>query len=240
MLPTQEAYSELQAAYDHFNRHLFGGQLPPCLITLQREKKTYGYFSRARFVRSGGTVTDEIAMNPRYFAVVPTKKIMQFLVHDMTHLWQSHFGSPGRRGYHNKEMAAKLEGIGLMPSDTGEPGGKRVGEKMDTYCIAGGPFDVACKQLFDAAFSISWKDRFPEKGQLQHVVDGDVDGVDIDDLVAIGVDVDEAQKPDTKSNRRKYSCPQCKINAWGKPGLNLVCGDCGERLVDTSEDAPED
>ena len=42
MHPTREIYDELQTAYDYFNVELFGGELPPCLITLQREKRTYG------------------------------------------------------------------------------------------------------------------------------------------------------------------------------------------------------
>ena len=33
--PTEQAYSELQHAYDVFNTRLFAGQLPPCLITMQ-------------------------------------------------------------------------------------------------------------------------------------------------------------------------------------------------------------
>jgi hypothetical protein len=37
MKPTQETYSALQTAYEHFNRELFGGALPECLITLQRK-----------------------------------------------------------------------------------------------------------------------------------------------------------------------------------------------------------
>ena len=24
----------------------------------------------------------------------------------------------------------------------------------------------------------------------------------------------------------KYTCPECKINVWGKPELNLMCSDC--------------
>ncbi|EAA4127232.1 sprT domain-containing protein, partial [Salmonella enterica subsp. enterica] len=52
MKPTQQTYEELQVAYDHFNEALFDGSLPPCLITLQREKKTYGYFSAERFVHA--------------------------------------------------------------------------------------------------------------------------------------------------------------------------------------------
>lgn len=49
-LPTPETYDELQRAYDFFNEKLFSNELPPCLITLQREKRTYGYCSFKRFV----------------------------------------------------------------------------------------------------------------------------------------------------------------------------------------------
>jgi len=63
--PTAQAYAELQAAFDHYNRELFGGELPHCLITMQREKRTYGYFSSERFVhRHDRSKTDEIAINP--------------------------------------------------------------------------------------------------------------------------------------------------------------------------------
>lgn len=44
-LPTTDAYAEMQLAYDHYNRTLFAGQLPPCLITFQRkEERVSGYF----------------------------------------------------------------------------------------------------------------------------------------------------------------------------------------------------
>ncbi len=69
MKPTVETYAELQLAYDTFNRRLFDNQLPDCLITLQREKRTYGYFSAARFGNRQGDTVDEIALNPTYFAI---------------------------------------------------------------------------------------------------------------------------------------------------------------------------
>ena len=76
--PTAQAYAELQAAFDHYNRELFGGELPPCLITMQREKRTYGYFSSERFVhRHDRSKTDEIAINPSYFAVVPLLEVLR-------------------------------------------------------------------------------------------------------------------------------------------------------------------
>lgn len=86
MEPTAKTYAELRLAYEHFNATLFGGQLPDCLLTLQREKRTYGYFSAARFGNREGQTTDEIAMNPEYFAVIPLIEILQTLVHEMCHL----------------------------------------------------------------------------------------------------------------------------------------------------------
>jgi hypothetical protein len=50
MRPTTDTYTELLQAYDFFNVALFEGMLPSCLITLQREKHTCGYFSSGRFV----------------------------------------------------------------------------------------------------------------------------------------------------------------------------------------------
>jgi hypothetical protein len=51
--------------------------------------------------------------------------VLSTLVHEQAHLWQHHFGKPGRGRYHNREWAAKMVEIGLIPSATGEPGGKQ-------------------------------------------------------------------------------------------------------------------
>jgi predicted SprT family Zn-dependent metalloprotease len=161
MKPTSETYSELQLAYETFNAELFDGTLPDSLITLQREKATCGYFSRARFGNRAGAESDEIALNPSYFGVVPVVEVMQTLVHEMCHAWQAHHGKPGRNRYHNEEWATQMERIGLMPSDTGQPGGKRTGDKMADYPIAGGRFLRACELLLTRDFQISWYDRFP-------------------------------------------------------------------------------
>ncbi len=161
--PTEEAYAELQRAYDYYNDHLFASQerLPACMITYQREKRTMGYFSKARFIRTDGTKTDEIAMNPDYFASIPLVEILQTLVHEMVHLWQEHFGKPSRSCYHNWEWARKMEALGLMPSSTGQPGGKKIGQSMNDYVIPGGRFDKATRRLLSTGFAISWMDRFP-------------------------------------------------------------------------------
>ena len=235
--PTTEAYSELQAAFDHFNRALFGGELPRCLITLQREKQTYGYFSHKRFANLDGVKTDEIALNPTYFGVLPLMEVMQTLVHEMTHLWQAHFGTPGRARYHNREWGDKLESVGLMPSHTGQPGGKRSGDHMADYPIDKGRFVRACDELLTQEFKLTWYDRFPTAtqvslGQLSHIhtmalssqaafLAADKPEV----AAALAIQTREAVVTANKSNRDKYTC-QCGFNVWGKPGLRIECLVC--------------
>jgi hypothetical protein len=201
MEPTQEAYAELQTAYAHFNEILFEGKLPPCLITLQRHKKTYGYFSHSRFENPEGTLTDEIAMNPEYFGQRQIKEVLGTLVHEMVHLWQAHFGKCGRRGYHNLQWGHAMEAIGLVPSNTGQPGGKRTGDRVTHYKVEGGPFEKAADLLLDSSFRVTWADRYGSE------------------VVAVG-----GKK--NRSNREKFRCPECGAQAWGKPGLNLRCGTC--------------
>jgi len=237
MKPTPETYGELQSAYDLFNRELFDGQLPDCLLTLQREKRSYGYFSAQRFQRADGTTADEIAMNPIYFGVVPLVEIMQTVAHEMCHLWQFHLGEPGRGRYHNQQWAEKMEAIGLMPSSTGKPGGRRTGDHIADYPIEGGRFLKACQDLLTQQFRISWYDRFPSTaavhlGQQSHGLVMDlpleltaVAGGENSQLKLIP---EQEQEPAmNRSNRSKYTC-SCETNVWGKPGLALICGNCNE------------
>lgn len=232
MKPTELAYQELNYAFGFFNEKLFGGELPECLITLQRKKRCYGYFYASRFVHKGGNTTDEIAMNPSYFSVVPMEEIFQTLVHEMTHQWQEYFGSKGRRGYHNKEWGDKMESIGLMPSTTGKPGGAKTGDQMMDYIIEGGDFERHLKELKSNNFSISWSDRHPPLEQIKEMVREQGVEALADKLEAWGVTVSDEDEivPMTlqapKNTRVKFTCTGCHANTWGKPSLNILCIDC--------------
>ncbi len=212
--PTDTTYRELQTAYDHFNADLFDGQLPPCLITLQREKKTYGYFSSERFEHRDKTITDEIALNPAFFGVRSIEESLSTLVHEMVHLWQAHNGKPGRGRYHNRQWAAKMIDLGLTPTDTGEPGGKMTGDRMTHIINPDGSFAVSCGSLIGSDYTLSWIDRFPPR------VPGAAGGEGGEDGEGEG----EGAEPKNKSNRVKFACPICAAQAWGKPGLRLLCG----------------
>lgn len=223
LIPTQQTYDELQQAYVFLNTELFGSVLPPCLITLQRKRHTAGYFVSKRFVNRSGEFSDEIAINPAYFATTPIKETLSTIAHEMVHLWQHHFGNAGRGRYHNKEWAEKMISIGLHPSDTGEPGGRVTGDLMSDYIIGGGRFDSVCDKLLSQDYIISWLDRLTNTDKSRLETD------QINELVELGVKIDLDDSP-PKSNRVKYShiCLNKKaVNVWGKPGLNLSCLDCG-------------
>jgi predicted SprT family Zn-dependent metalloprotease len=205
--PTRKTYASLDAAYDHFNRALFGGTLPPCLITMQRHKGAYGYFSGERFasIDDPRDITDEIALNPAHFATRTPVKILSTLAHEMVHLWQHHHGKPSRSGYHNKEWAAKMRLCGLIPTDTGAPGGKDTGQKVTHIVEEGGRFDKACAAFLARQGTILYHDRAGEG---------------------------EAAKTRRKkaASKTRYTCPECSLNAWAKPDANLWCGDCQEPM----------
>ncbi|MDU6139497.1 MAG: hypothetical protein E6645_30405, partial [Bradyrhizobium sp.] len=46
--PIPQSYRPLRQACVRFNNQLFGGKLPPCLVTLQRKRSALGYFAGRR------------------------------------------------------------------------------------------------------------------------------------------------------------------------------------------------
>jgi predicted SprT family Zn-dependent metalloprotease len=234
--PTNEFYGQLQYAYDHFNKDLFEGQLPPCLITVQREKNTTGYFSPSRWSNREGSQAHEIALHPGYFIDRQLIEVFQTLVHEQCHLWQHEFGRPSRTGYHNQEWAAKMISIGLIPSSTGLLGGKSVGQKMSDYPDENGAFKNSCLKLTSNGFHFKWADRRVAKSQGEYI-----DAVNSrekkrqtsEDILYLRIaktfsNFAYLPKPEGAKLKVKvkYHCSSCGANVWGKPELNIRCEEC--------------
>jgi SprT-like family len=194
---TQAEYQAFQHAYDFFNQELFAGALPAVLVTLQRKARTRGYFSAERFAgRSAQETAHELALNPDHFGRTDAD-ILSTLVHEMAHVWQRTYGKSSRKGYHDREWAAKMKEIGLFPSSTGEPGGKETGQHVTHYIIADGAFAASVAKLQSTGFTLRWQSR-----------------------------VDEGGRGKKAASKTKYTCPGCGRNAWAKPGSELICGGC--------------
>ncbi|WP_147464697.1 hypothetical protein [Pseudomonas cannabina] len=164
--PTRQTAEELEKAFSYFNDELFEGRLPHCMITLQRQHDTFGYFSAHQFQNLEQEQVHEIALNPSFFSIRPIPETLSVLVREMVSLDQTVNAPPdkrARRRYRNKDWAARVKAVGLAPSSTGLPGGKETGDNVQTYIIADGPFDLACTRLVDEDFTLSWIDRFPPR-----------------------------------------------------------------------------
>ena len=160
---TTELYSELQEIFDFFNQKLFGGELPNCLISLQRSKGAAGYFSYSSWENDKGKKIDEIALNPSNFKNKDLKTILSTFVHEMCHLWQSYFGKVGKNGYHNQAWAEKMQAIGLIPSHTGKKGGNQTGYKMSHFVLKDGLYEKSFNELEKLGGKMSWIESIGEQ-----------------------------------------------------------------------------
>lgn len=220
---TSAEYTGIETAYGIFNARFFNGELPDLLITYQRKAGSCGYYSPGRFERRDGSGrVPELALNPAVFRHQSDMEILQTLGHEMCHHWQFCCGNPSRTGYHNTEWANKMESIGLMPSDTGQPGGRKVGQRMADYVIPGGLFEQVCQNLLASGFRFNFQSiEGPEPAPIPTGT-GEAEGEE-------GSGQPKPSKPKAKS-KIKYACP-CGQNAWGKPGLVILCGKCGMAFI---------
>jgi len=206
--PTVEIAAELQAAFDHFNATLFGGTLEAPLLGFARLKKAHGYFWAKQWKRRGAKAHDthEIALDPYRCSQARDKDVLGTLVHEMVHLQDEQNGTSPKRVYHTKIWAGLMKEVGLYPSTTGAEGGKETGPNCSHYIVKGGRFDGAADALIAKGFKFSWH-------------------------AAPVVEPEKGKKKKKAGAKAKHTCPDCDVNAWGKPTLNIMCGDCDTKMI---------
>ena len=201
--PTVETYEGLDRAFNHFNKALFEERLPPVMFTLTRKRNAHGYFWAEQFEhRADGDRTHEIALNPNTMSR-DLVTILSTLVHEMTHLEQQEYGKPSKNGHHNREWANLMLRVGLIPTDTGNEGGKMTDRKVTHMIDPNGDFLTAASELVDTGFDLPYFTAPRE---------------------AAG-----AKKKDL--SKVKHTCPSCDFRAWAKQGANLYCGDCEAQMI---------
>ena len=196
--PSRVIYDTLHAAFDHFNNELFNNRLPPVMLVLHRKRNAHGYFWNGVWRQAGesGEKLSEIALNPQTMGRSP-EEVLSTLVHEMVHHEQHVFGKPGKSIGHNKEWAEWMDRVGLVPSTTAAPGGKRTGRNCSHYIEEGGPFSQVCARFLESyPFDMRWfspTQTGPRKKDRSKV---------------------------------KHTCPSCGANIWCREGLHMICGVC--------------
>ena len=203
---TRTQAETLAYAFHFFNDRLFRGDLPDCMVVLHRKNGARGYHRLRRLQRPAAKTpmrpsSTKLRSIPMPSQTARTARSSARLVHEMCHLWQSAHGKDYKKGAHNKEWVRKMEAIGLIPSATGEPGGKQTGRNVTHYIEIGGPFDVACDELLRYVhFQYQSQPRAPKA-------------------------------PRQTVQRIKLACPFCPdVEVRAVEGTKVRCGNCDEML----------
>ena len=206
---TRSQFSTFEELFDYYNQALFNAELPDCMINMSRKKGAHAFFAPGRWkVAPVNTIQDRVALPVHEISMNPDTLHRSAhlwhstLVHEMCHLWRQEIcQKKGSIGYHDKEWGNKMEELGLMPSNTGEPGGKKTGQKMTHYIIPRGPFDLAFEAIKSANMPYVpaiMEQTLTKKGQ-----------------------------PRKQGVKIKYTCA-CGNNVWGKDNLKITCDECDE------------
>jgi predicted SprT family Zn-dependent metalloprotease len=204
---TEVQFNMLDKLFDYYNQKLFDGKLNDCMINMSRQRGACGFFQpqnwkKYNLKKESNKDIHEISLNPNYLDR-PDIEWHSTLVHEMVHLWQQDFGKPSRSNYHNKQWARKMEEIGLIPSSTDQPGGKKTGQSMTQYVAHNGQFIEAFNRLMEKNIKYS-----PLQG------------------------LETSKTVNRKAYKTKYEC-SCGNNVWGKPGLCIVCTVCNQNFEQT-------
>lgn len=209
--PSVEIATELQQAFDHFNRTLYAGKLEPVVFSNCRLKKAKGYFWAKQWARRKemkGKV-HEIGLDFAKLHGENDKQVLSTLVHEMAHLQIEQIGKAPKKPFHCKYWVAAMKQVGLTPiiiDSKGNISSKPTGPNATHEIDKGGPFDKACDELLKSGFKLSWASEA----------------------------VIEPEKPKAKKRaggKFKYEA-DCGAAFWGKPNIaaNCQCG-CGSEFV---------
>ena len=214
MKPCVESANAYALAYEHFKRELFLDTLTTPMLILTRDARIIGgHFAPNKWTNEEGKSVHEIAINANCMTNGDPVFLFGILIHEMVHLWQQENGKPTRGGYHNEEWMSACREVGLTP--------KGGGQTVSTEITPGGKAEAAIASLPEEAV-------FP--WMSAEMVGGDVP-------TPKGPDA----KPPVKSGiRSRFTCPICGLNAWAKPGANLVCGEDGSPLVEQVKSKKEE
>jgi hypothetical protein len=221
--PTGQQFAAYQAMYAHLNRKLFAGELPAVFLNFSRHSGAVGFYAPDRWhLVAGDLVAHEISLNPSHLGMRTARETAATLAHEMCHHWQRTFGRErdgGKRGprtgYHDREWAEKMVSVGLQPIDpkTGED--KMSAPALTHRIVEGGPF-ARVFETMPAEALLPWScveltaRPSSRKGGARGEGEGEGEG---------------GEGPAKSRNKVKLTCPSCGANAWGKPGLRLLCDD---------------
>lgn len=208
------AVSQLEHIYNSLNADFFDGELPVPIITVQSKPGTYGHCTTSKVWQGKDTGAYELNIAAEVLNF-PIEETLDTMLHEMCHLCcrESGIKEVSRGGkYHNGKFKAVAEAHGLTCIPCGQYGWNTTpGDNLVEYALNKGWNEIELgRNTLPPAM------RTGSVGTAQTNGAGRGNG---------------GRRP---SSTRKLVCPKCGQSVRATRAVNILCGDCMERMV-TSE-----
>lgn len=211
---TSRTAGYLEKIFRGLNAHFFAGEeIAEPIITIQNTPNAYGHVTVAKTWQAKGEDRHELNIGAGTLDR-PIENICATMLHEMVHLYNLEHGVKdcSRGGtYHNKKFKEEAERRGLIIEHD-----SRIGWSITT------PGD----RLLDFIIDRGWTEIDMNRG-MSWISIGKITGTG--GRSTAGGDEPTAKK---KSSTRKYQCPKCGNSCRATKELNLICGDCMEKMVE--------
>lgn len=209
-IKTSRTAGYLEKLFRTLNERYFDNSIEELIITIQSTPRAYGHITVAKAWRKGnGDLRHELNIAAGTLDR-PIEEIVATVLHEMVHLANLQAGvrDCSRSGtYHNKRFKTTAEACDLRIEYDPRIGWSVTSptEALIDFIISNGWEDIRMSRE-DGCIS-----RTPGRGSPDRT----------------------PTTPTTpkKSSTRKYICPGCKMSVRATREVNIICGDCGLKMV---------
>lgn len=203
------AVSQLEHIFNTLNTDFFDGSLPVPIITVQSQPGTMGHTSVAKIWKRGEDNTYELNIAAEVLDY-NIEETLDTMLHEMVHMYcrENSIKECSRGGsYHNKRFKEEAERRGLTCYYTTQYGWNTTpGNNLLEYALSKGWSEIRIAR--------STPIRFGGKagsGQTGTTAPGQ-----------------------RTSSTRKVQCPKCGQSVRATKTVNILCGDCIEKMIEVN------
>ena len=203
---------QLEKLYRMINADLFNGELQPVTITVQSTPRAYGHVVLGDAWSIKGEGSKELNIGAGTLDR-PIEEVVATLVHECVHLlnYQNGIGDCSNHGvYHNRFFKATAEAHGLIVTRSEKYGWSHTapGELLIDWILENETPDIMMNRNEYPGIRIAGGDKAANGGALPT----------------------STTKP---SSTRKLICPCCGQSVRATKTVNILCGDCMVKMVET-------
>ncbi len=209
---TSRTAGYLEKIFRALNADWFGGELEEPIITIQSTPRAYGHVSVAKTWKRKDDWRHELNIGAETLDR-PIEHVVATMVHEMVHLYNiAHGVQDCSRGgaYHNRKFRDEAERRGLVIGHHEKYGWTvtEPGDKLLEYILEQGWTEIAINRGREGWIP-------PRSGGAK-----------------AGEGGGEAGGTAKKSSTRKLVCPCCGQSVRATRAVNILCGDCMEKMVE--------